>query len=162
MRENCGFILPINILTPFARFPFSWQTNVCLDQFYPKRMDKQKAYSLYKVVLQKRKTEKKHTRSHTVQEKNITKTLTSYKQEQFSLYLLLCYADCNKWPLECVCMEVKANLIVKIIFPNTCTEPRAYLLGNIIITLLVPKTWCSDHLILVILLGPTANCKRRN
>ena len=35
MRENCDFFVPINILTPFARAPFSWSTRhttVCLDR----------------------------------------------------------------------------------------------------------------------------------
>ena len=35
MRENRDFVVPVNILTPFARAPFSWaarHTTVCLDQ----------------------------------------------------------------------------------------------------------------------------------
>ena len=33
MHENCDFIIPVNILTPFAHTPFSWaaQHTVCLD-----------------------------------------------------------------------------------------------------------------------------------
>ena len=34
MRENRDFVVPVNILTPFARAPFSWaarHTTVCLD-----------------------------------------------------------------------------------------------------------------------------------
>jgi len=34
MHENREFVVPINILTPFARTPFSWaarHTTVCLD-----------------------------------------------------------------------------------------------------------------------------------
>ena len=34
MRENRYFVVPVNILTPFARAPFSWaarHTTVCLD-----------------------------------------------------------------------------------------------------------------------------------
>ena len=34
MRENCDFVLPVNILTTFACAPFSWatqHTTVCLD-----------------------------------------------------------------------------------------------------------------------------------
>ena len=36
MRENCNFVVPVNILTPFACTPFSWAerlTTVCLDIF---------------------------------------------------------------------------------------------------------------------------------
>ena len=35
MRENRDFVVPVNILTTFARAPFSWaarHTTVCLDQ----------------------------------------------------------------------------------------------------------------------------------
>ena len=34
MRENRDFVVPVNILTSFARAPFSWaarHTTVCLD-----------------------------------------------------------------------------------------------------------------------------------
>ena len=34
MRENCDFVVPVNILTTFARAPFFWaarHTTVCLD-----------------------------------------------------------------------------------------------------------------------------------
>ena len=34
MRENRDFVVPVNILTPFAHAPFSWaarHTTVCLD-----------------------------------------------------------------------------------------------------------------------------------
>jgi len=34
MHENCDFVVPVNILTPFARAPFSWatrHTTVCFD-----------------------------------------------------------------------------------------------------------------------------------
>ena len=34
MRENCDFVVPVNILTTFTRAPFSWaarHTTVCLD-----------------------------------------------------------------------------------------------------------------------------------
>ena len=34
MRENHDFVVPVNILTPFARTPFSWaarHTTMCLD-----------------------------------------------------------------------------------------------------------------------------------
>ena len=34
MRENRDFVVPVNILTTFARAPFSWaarHTTVCLD-----------------------------------------------------------------------------------------------------------------------------------
>ena len=34
MRENRYFVVPVNILTPFAHAPFSWaarHTTVCLD-----------------------------------------------------------------------------------------------------------------------------------
>ena len=34
MRENRDFVVPVNILTPFARASFSWaarHTTVCLD-----------------------------------------------------------------------------------------------------------------------------------
>ena len=34
MCENRDFVVPVNILTPFARAPFSWaaqHTTVCLD-----------------------------------------------------------------------------------------------------------------------------------
>jgi len=34
MRENRDFVVPVNILTPFAHTPFSWaarHTTVCLD-----------------------------------------------------------------------------------------------------------------------------------
>ena len=34
MRENLDFVVPVNILTPFAHAPFSWaaqHTTVCLD-----------------------------------------------------------------------------------------------------------------------------------
>jgi len=34
MRENCNFVVPVNILTPFVHAPFSWaaqHTNVCFD-----------------------------------------------------------------------------------------------------------------------------------
>jgi len=36
MRENRDFVVPVNILTPFARTPFSWaarHTTVCLDYY---------------------------------------------------------------------------------------------------------------------------------
>ena len=35
MRENCDLVIPVNILTYFARAPFSWaarHTTVCLDK----------------------------------------------------------------------------------------------------------------------------------
>ena len=34
MRENRDFVVPVNILTPFAHAPFSWaarHTTMCLD-----------------------------------------------------------------------------------------------------------------------------------
>jgi len=34
MRENRDFVVPVNVLTPFAHAPFSWatrHTTVCLD-----------------------------------------------------------------------------------------------------------------------------------
>ena len=37
MRENRDFVVPVNILTTFARAPFSWaarHTTVCLDQLF--------------------------------------------------------------------------------------------------------------------------------
>ena len=37
MRENRYFVVPVNILTPFARAPFSWaarHTTVCLDTMF--------------------------------------------------------------------------------------------------------------------------------
>jgi len=39
MRENRDFVVPVNILTTFARAPFSWaarHTTVCLDTSYIK------------------------------------------------------------------------------------------------------------------------------
>ena len=38
MRENRDFVVPVNILTTFARAPFSWaarHTTVCLDLVIP-------------------------------------------------------------------------------------------------------------------------------
>jgi len=37
MHENSKFVGPVNILTPFARDPFSWvaqHTTLCLFKFY--------------------------------------------------------------------------------------------------------------------------------
>jgi len=34
MCENCNFVVPVNIVTPFANAPFSWaarHTTICLD-----------------------------------------------------------------------------------------------------------------------------------
>ena len=31
MSENCKFVVPVNILTPFVRTPFSWAATVYLD-----------------------------------------------------------------------------------------------------------------------------------
>ena len=31
MRENCDFVVPVNILTTFVRAMFSWAARVCLD-----------------------------------------------------------------------------------------------------------------------------------
>ena len=36
MRENCDFVVPVNMLTPFVHAPFSWaarHTNTCLNQY---------------------------------------------------------------------------------------------------------------------------------
>ena len=40
MREDSDFVVPVNILTPFARAPFSWaarHTTVCLDKLHKTR-----------------------------------------------------------------------------------------------------------------------------
>jgi len=31
MRENRDFVVPVNMLTPFARAPLSWAATMCLD-----------------------------------------------------------------------------------------------------------------------------------
>jgi len=47
MRENRYFVVPVNILTPFAHTPFSWatrHTTVCLDMFIFAWMKHKKTY----------------------------------------------------------------------------------------------------------------------
>ena len=42
MRENRDFVVPVNILTTFARAPFSWaarHTTVCLDAIHYIQID---------------------------------------------------------------------------------------------------------------------------
>jgi len=47
MRENRDFVVPVNILTTFARAPFSWaarHTTMCLDNLYITRNFKTRDY----------------------------------------------------------------------------------------------------------------------
>ena len=39
MRENCDFVVPVNILYPFARASFSWAVQQSLDMSMQLRLD---------------------------------------------------------------------------------------------------------------------------